>query len=173
MPSLFEKVFGLGANFNTQKLAKPASNDYSFWASSTHDQSFITSLQLLVAARFIDLIKGDSGAERKYWFLGFAVILMLSDIKLTWLKQEIASVKNSIDHLDIEHTDAINDKGKRTIEACRKLSELERAIQLLKEELYEPDQDRGNNKLDEGDQDDFYIEDDFLDNDDEEQDEEG
>ena len=173
MPNFFEKVFALSTNYNTQKHVKPASNVYRYWASSTHDQSFITSLQLLAAARFVLLIKGDSRAERKYWFLSFTVILMLTDISVTWLKREIAAFDNSVDYLDLELTDAIGDLGKCSTDAYRKLHELAKAIQLLKEELYEPDQDKGNNELDEGEQEDSYIEDDFLDNDDEEQDDEG
>jgi hypothetical protein len=153
MPSFSEKGLGLDANVDSHWLAKLVCNIYSYWTSVNHYESIITSLQLFVVTRMvISLIEGDPEAEPKNWFLGLAVILILSDIKLTWLKREILSVDNS--------------------GAFRKLSELEQSIQFFKEELYGADQDKDKDELEEENQDDCYFED-FLGNDDEEQDNEG
>ncbi|MHB8125020.1 MAG: hypothetical protein ACYDEJ_05130 [Desulfitobacteriaceae bacterium] len=174
MPDFFEKMYKFNNKKCKQWIAETAGNIYSYWASSNHYQSYISSLQLfMVASLVISLIKDEFGGKRKYWFLGYAVILMLSDIKLTWLKREIALVENSVDYLDIELTNAIKAQGIRIMEAFSKLSELEQAIQLLKEEIYGPDQVKDKDELGENNQDDYYNDDDFLGNDDEEQDDEG
>ena len=85
-----------------------------------------------------------------------------------FFEQEIASVKERVDYLDIALTNAlnaINSVDTLTVEAFRKLNELEQVIQLLKEELYGPDQDKVKNEFEEEFEEDYYIEDDFLDND--------
>lgn len=92
-----------------------------------------------------------------------------------FFEQEIASVKERVDYLDIALTNAINAINSidtHTVEAFRKLSELEQVIQSLKEELYGPEHDKVKNEFEEEFQEDYHIEDDFLDND-EEQDDEG
>jgi|GEM_PF-6482767 len=89
--------------------------------------------------------------------------------------QEIASVKERVDYLDstlANAINAINSIDTLTVEAFRKLRELEQVIQSLKEELYGPDQDKVTTAFEEEFQEDYHIEEDFLDND-EEQDDEG
>jgi hypothetical protein len=90
-------------------------------------------------------------------------------------EQEIASVKDRVDYLDITLTNAINainSINTLTVQAFSRLNELEQVIQLLKEELYGPDQDKVKTEFEEEFQEDYHIEDDFLDID-EEQDDEG
>ena len=91
-----------------------------------------------------------------------------------FFEQEIASVKERVDYLDIALTNAlkaINSIDTLTVEAFRKLSELEQVIKSLKEELSGPDQGKVKNEFEEEIQEDYHIEEDFLDNDEEEDDE--
>lgn len=151
MPNFFEKVCAWDTKF---------------------DSRLLTVLELSVAYRMVlSIKKSKSGAGKEYLFLGFAVILMLSDIKSLSLKREFASAKDRVDYLDIELTNVIDAIGIRTVETLRKLIELDQSIKLLVEELYGPDQDKGKDELGEENQDDYYNEDDYLENDDEQDDE--
>lgn len=158
-----------------QRFTKVLNNINSYWTSSDFYQFFMTLLQLLAASTIIVSInkKGDAREDQKYWILGYAIILMLSDIKLIWLKQDISSIENRVDHLDFEFADFRNVINKRSVETLRKLNELNQSIQMLNEELFESDQNNEKDEPDLENQEDDYFDDSFIENDDDEQDDEG
>ncbi len=74
-----------------------------------------------------------------YWLLGFAAILVLTDVTLISLKQEIVSIKNKLNRYDVVISSTVSDIDKRTKEAFNRLNQLERVSQIVQERYYIPD----------------------------------